>query len=75
VVEQFTRCALDQDGSIEHGANIECDNKVVCNSHVHLLVLNLELVGLSSLLNVVLDYLGDTSQDNEILSQLLRLDW
>ena len=75
MVIELTDGALDQDRSIEHGADIESNHKIVCDSHVHLLVLNLELVSHSTLLNVILHDLANSGQNDERLGELLGLDW
>ena len=75
MVIELTDRALDQDRSIEHGADIERNHKIVRDSHVHLLVLNLELTSHSTLLNVILHDLADSGQNDERLSELLGLDW
>ena len=75
MVEELTDYALDQDRSIEHSANVKSDDQVVRDSQVHFLVFNLELMGQSALLDIVLDDPGDSCQDNERLSELLGLNW
>ena len=74
MVEKLADAALDQDWSVEHGADVEGNDEVIGDAHVHLLVLHLQFVVQSALLNVVLDDFGYASENDKRLSQLFRFD-
>ena len=75
MVEKFANDALDQNRSLQHGSNIERNNEIVCNTHVHLLILNFELVCQRSSLHFISNNFGHFCQNDEGLSNLFGLDW
>jgi len=51
--------------------DVQCNQQVVADLHVDLLLLDLQLVGVRSLLSLGLYDLGDTGEDQERLGELL----
>lgn len=70
MVEQFSNHTLDQNDTVKHDCNVECDQEVVRDLHINLLSLNLELFDLSSLLNISLQNLAHLSENDERLCNL-----
>ena len=74
MIVQLDNTSFNEDGSLKNRANVESNHKVVCDSQVDFLLLNLELTSHGSLLSITLDNSGNSSENYEGLSNLLGFD-
>ena len=68
VVEQLGHHSLRHHWLVDSHGDVEGDQQIVGDFHIYLLLLHLELVGISSLLGVTADYLRDSCEDKKRFS-------